>query len=195
MQKNPFFTPSFRIVLGSASPRRQELMKSLNLPFEVRIQSSDESFPADLATEIVPLFIANQKKIALLDGLKDDEMLITVDTVVVLDNEIIGKPTNEAEAFLMLKKLSGKRHRVISGVCMYAKHKEVQFSEFTDVYFKALSDEEIAYYIEIYRPLDKAGSYGIQEWLGMMGIHRIEGCFYNVMGLPVSKVYETLKDF
>jgi septum formation protein len=190
-----FLEMPYSLILGSASPRRQELLKIFDLPFEVRTQQSEENFPAEMPTEDVPLHIAEQKRDALLPNLKKNELLITVDTVVILKNEVIGKAGNKNDAFEMISKLSGNRHEVISGVCVYTHDKEVKFSEKTSVFFKELSEKEIHFYIEKYRPFDKAGAYGIQEWLGMTGIRRIEGCFYNVMGLPLSSLYDVLKNF
>lgn len=189
------FPLQHRLVLGSASPRRQNLLSSLGFSFEVRVQNSEENFPEEMPKEKVPVFLAGKKRDALLPTLNPKELLITTDTVVILQNEIIGKAENYDEAFEMLSKLSGNKHEVVSGVCLTSFEKQVSFSEKTSVFFKKLSSEEIHYYIATYKPFDKAGSYGIQEWLGMIGIVRIEGCFYNVMGLPVSRLYEALRNF
>lgn len=186
----------YKIILGSGSPRRKQLLKELNLDFEVRIAvNMDESFPKEMHVEAVPLFLAKQKASALQETLKPNELLITADTVVILDNTIINKPVDEEDAFIMLKSLSGKVHRVNTGVCITTIKKQESFDANTDVYFKELSNEEIKFYISKYKPFDKAGAYGIQEWIGYIGVQRIEGSFFNVMGLPVQKLYDELIQF
>lgn len=182
----------YRLILGSKSPRRQELLKSLGFDFEVRVNPVDESFPADLPVNDLAEFIA-KKKAEAFDSLAEDELVITSDTVVVCDGKPLAKPANTDEAKAMLQLLSGKTHQVITGVCLKSNSKVVSFSETTQVHFDDLSEEAIDYYIQKYQPFDKAGAYGIQEWIGMIGIKGIEGDYYNVMGLPMYRVYKELK--
>lgn len=182
-----------KIYLASKSPRRQELLKLMNIDYTLFLQDADESYPDTLKTEEVAEFIAN-KKLADLE-IPADGIVLTADTIVVVDNEILGKPQNENDAFLMLKKLSGRMHKVITGVCLKSANKQVSFSETTEVYFRVLRDEEISSYVRQYSPLDKAGSYGIQEWIGITGITRINGSYTNVVGLPSEKVYAALENF
>lgn len=184
----------YKLVLGSKSPRRQELLKGLGFEFEVRVLDTDESYPADITVEEVPAYIAQEKGDAFLDTLAMDELAVTADTLVVLGDEILGKPADRDGAIEMLKKLSGNTHQVITGVCLTTREKTVSFSEITEVNFKELTEEEIIYYVDNYKPFDKAGSYGIQEWIGYVGIHSIVGCYYNVMGLPVSYLFEVLNE-
>jgi len=183
-----------KLILASKSPRRQALIESLGFPFEVRIKEVDEVYPTELASENVPVFLAELKAQPLINQLKVGEVLITSDTVVINDGVILGKPKDNADAFNMLQSLSGKSHKVVTGVCIQSKSTKVSFSETTIVHFSVLTETEINYYINNYKPFDKAGSYGIQEWIGAIAVHKIEGCYYNVMGLPVHKVYETLKE-
>ena len=184
----------FKIILGSKSPRRQALIKELGFPFEVRTKEVDETYPDSiLAVEVAP-YLAKIKAQPLIDTLQENEILLTSDTVVVFEDEILGKPKDKDEAFRMVQRLSGNQHEVITGVNLVSKKKEVNFSTSTKVFFSRLTEEQINYYIERYQPFDKAGSYGIQEWIGMIGIEKIEGCFYNVMGLPVHDVYEKINN-
>jgi septum formation protein len=155
----------------------------------------DESFPDGLQAEEIPLCIAGRKAEAYLDALAADELLITADTIVWLEGRVMGKPKDAAEAREMLRALAGQTHQVITGVCLTTREKRVAFSCVSDVKFAALTEEEIAYYVERYRPFDKAGAYGIQEWIGFVGVERIDGSFYNVMGLPIQRVYAALKEF
>ena len=182
----------YRLILGSKSPRRQELLGSLDFPFRVEVRSVDETFPPNLPVEKLAEFIAKKKAEAFTD-LKRDELVITSDTVVVCNGIALAKPANAEEAKGMLRMLSGKTHQVITGVCLKTPEDQRSFSETTHVQFDELSEEEIDYYIEKYRPFDKAGSYGIQEWIGMIGIKGIEGDYYNVMGLPLNRLYRELK--
>ena len=184
---------SKKIILGSKSPRRQELLKKLGFSFEIKIIDFDEDFPKTLNNYDVALFLAKKK--AKFYELSTNEILITTDTTVLLSNHIINKPQNNEEAIEMLKSLSGKTHQVSTGVCIKSLDKEVTFSDFTNVTFKPLSLDEIKYYIKHFDPFDKAGSYGIQEWIGFIGIEKIEGCYYNVMGLPLSRLYQELQKF
>ncbi|HIP31615.1 MAG TPA: septum formation protein Maf [Crocinitomicaceae bacterium] len=185
----------FKIILGSKSPRRQELIKELGFPFEIRTKEVEENYPDNLPALEVAGYLAKLKAAPLIDSLQDGEILLTSDTVVLHQKKILGKPKNKEEAFYMLRSLSGNSHEVITGVNLVSKNKEYNFSTSTTVYFSELSDEQIHYYIDNYQPFDKAGSYGIQEWIGMVGIEKIEGCFYNVMGLPVHELYKTLLNF
>lgn len=185
-----------RVILASASPRRKMLMEGLDIPLEiVQANQVDESYPGNLPPEKIPAYLAGKKADAAQDLLKEDAILVTADTIVILDGEVIEKPQDEVHAREMLSRLSGNMHRVLTGVCMRSVDKEVCFTAESRVYFGKLSQEEIAYYINTYKPFDKAGAYGIQEWIGYVSVERIEGSFYNVMGLPVHQVYRYLKDF
>ncbi len=185
----------YKLILASGSPRRHQLMKDAGFSFDVRLKPTEEVWQSDLAVEKVPEYLAALKADAFKDELQSDELLITADTVVCLGNRILGKPKSREEAVHMLQELSGRRHTVITGVCLTTKNCRKSFSSLTDVYFKELSEEEIVYYIDNFKPFDKAGAYGIQEWIGYIGIRRIEGSFYNVMGLPVQQLYEQLSNF
>ncbi len=187
-------TKEHHIILASNSPRRKELLAGLGLPFEVRVlQDIDESYPDDLPVSEVALYIAGKKADAYRTSLADDELVITADTVVIVGDEILGKPVDEADAERMLRLISGRTHQVTTGVCMLTRETERCFAVTTDVTFKSLSDDEIYYYITHYRPFDKAGAYGIQEWIGYIGVTGLHGSYYNVMGLPVQRIYETLQ--
>ena len=184
----------YDVVLGSNSPRRRELLNDMGVKFRVEaIKGIDESYPASLPVEDIPVYLARIKA----DGhpLQPNELLITADTVVVLDEAVLGKPSGEADARRMLRALSGRAHRVISGVCVTAAHRQETIADTSIVHFARLDDDEIDYYIKHYRPLDKAGAYGIQEWIGNIGIQGINGDFYNVMGLPTRRLYQLLKTF
>jgi len=184
----------YDVVLGSNSPRRRELLNDMGVKFRVEaIKGIDESYPASLPVEEIPVYLARIKA----DGhpLQPNELLITADTVVVLDEAVLGKPSGEADARRMLRALSGRAHRVISGVCVTAAHRQETIADTSIVHFARLDDDEIDYYIKHYRPLDKAGAYGIQEWIGNIGIQGINGDFYNVMGLPTRRLYQLLKTF
>ena len=186
----------YRIVLGSNSPRRKELLAGLDLQFEVEtIPGIDESYPDTLTSEAIPLYIARKKAEAYLDKMSDNELLITADTIVATYDRILGKPANREEAIEMLRYLSDHVHEVITGVCLKTKDKTVSFSVASAVCFGRLEEEDIIYYVDKYRPFDKAGSYGIQEWIGYIGVEAINGSFYNVMGLPVQRLYQELKKF
>ncbi len=185
-----------KYILASNSPRRKELLAGLGLDFEVKVmQGIDESFPASLPAAEVSEYISEKKAAAYLSTLKEDELLITADTVVICGEEILGKPKDAADAHRMLRELSGKTHQVTTGVCLSTCEKQRHFSVTTDVTFKEFSEEEIDFYIENYRPFDKAGAYGIQEWIGYIGCTGLKGSYYNVMGLPVQRIYEELKKF
>lgn len=184
----------YDVVLGSNSPRRRELLNDMGVKFRVEaIKGIDETYPANLPVEDIPVYLARIK--AEGHPLKPNELLITADTVVVLDEAVLGKPTGEKDAHRMLRALSGRPHRVMSGVCVSTKERVESFADTSIVHFAELTDEEIDYYIEHYHPLDKAGAYGIQEWIGNIGISGINGDFYNVMGLPTRKLYQLLKTF
>lgn len=182
------------IILASNSPRRRELFAGLGLPFEVKvIPGVKESYPADLPVNDIAEFIAVEKTQAYLDALSPDDILITADTIVVAGHEVLGKPKDVYDAVRMLQLLSGHTHQVITGVCITKAKIQKHFSVTTDVTFKPLSAEEINFYIENYHPYDKAGAYGIQEWIGYIGVTELKGSYYNVMGLPVQRIYEILK--
>lgn len=184
----------YKLILASNSPRRKELLAGLGLPFEVRVlQDIDESYPDDLPVSEVALYIAGKKADAYRTIVNDDELIITADTVVIVGNEILGKPVDEADAERMLRQLSGRTHQVTTGVCLLTASQERRFAVTTDVTFKELSDEEIRYYVTTYKPFDKAGAYGIQEWIGYVGVTCLHGSYYNVMGLPVQRIYETIR--
>lgn len=181
------------ILLASNSPRRKELLAGLGLQFDVRVKEVHEDFPSHMQREQVAEFLASHKADAYTEDLHN-EVLITADTIVCLGERILNKPADAPEAFEMLRALSGTHHEVITGVCILTKNSKTVFHDVTKVYFKELSDEEIHYYIEHYKPFDKAGAYGIQEWIGKIGIVQIEGSYFNVVGLPVQKLYTYLKD-
>lgn len=183
------------IILGSKSPRRKELLEGLGISFETRTKEVEESFSNDLDQQKVAEFLAEKKANAFNSELTTGDIVITSDTVVLCENEILGKPKDTADAYKMLSKLSGKSHQVITGVCLKSIDKTITFSDTTRVWFKHLTSEEINYYIHNYKPFDKAGSYGIQEWIGYIGIEKIEGTYFNVMGLPVNLLYKKLYDF
>lgn len=189
------FLENKHIVLGSASPRRHQLVKDLGIDSEIRLKPVKEEFPPSLSSEKVAEFLAELKAKALINTLVANEILITADTVVIANDKVLGKPSSVSEARKMLQSLAGSVHQVITGVHIASTAKSTSFSVCTNVFFKPLSDVEIDYYIETYSPMDKAGAYGIQEWIGQIGIEKIEGCFYNVMGLPTAKLWETLKTF
>lgn len=184
----------YDVVLGSNSPRRRELLCDMGVDFRVEsIKGIDESYPPSLPVEQIPVYLACLK--ASGHPMQENELLITADTVVVLDDAVLGKPNGEADAHRMLRSLSGRAHRVISGVCVSTRSRSESFADTSIVHFAELTDDEIDYYIEHYHPLDKAGAYGIQEWIGNIGITGINGDFYNVMGLPTRKLYQLLKTF
>lgn len=180
----------YHIVLASGSPRRHELLKGLGVDFSVRLLPDlDESFPETLSGEGIPLYIACNKAEAYRLSVQPGELIITADTIVWLKGEVLGKPLNDDDARAILRKLSGCTHEVITGVCLTTSHWQKSFSAITQVSFAELTDEEISYYIEQYHPMDKAGAYGVQEWIGYIGVESIYGSFFNVMGLPVQKLY------
>ena len=183
----------YKLILASNSPRRKELLAGLGVPFEVRVlQDIDEHYPENLPVNEVARYIAKEKADAYRRIVASDELIITADTVVIVGDEILGKPIDEADAVRMLKLLSGRTHQVTTGVCLLTAEKERCFDVTTDVTFKTLTDEEIHYYVNRYRPFDKAGAYGIQEWIGYIGVTGLNGSYYNVMGLPVQRIYQEL---
>lgn len=187
--------PEYNYILASKSPRRKELLKSLGIDFKVLVKEVEENYPPNLDKEQIPVFLSKLKAEPFLEDINSDDLVITADTIVWADNEVLGKPKDRNDAVRMLKKLSGDRHKVISGVSLTTAKKQVSFYAISDVFFKELTTEEINYYISTFKPFDKAGAYGIQEWIGCIGITHIEGSFYNVMGLPVQKLYEEIQKF
>jgi septum formation protein len=185
---------AYHIILASGSPRRRELLSGLDFPYEVKIiPDLDESYPDHLHREEIPIHIARKKAAACKPFLSPGDLLITADTIVWLNGKVYGKPTGEADARNMLRALSGQTHEVMTGVCLSDIDREKSFCSVSKVTFAPLDDEEISYYIRKYQPYDKAGSYGVQEWIGYIGVESIEGSFYNVMGLPVRMLYDELK--
>ncbi|ALM47666.1 septum formation inhibitor Maf [Flavobacterium psychrophilum] len=185
----------FKIVLASGSPRRQQFLRELDADFEIRLKEVDEIYPDTLQGAEITDYLAELKAAALSESLSDDEILITSDTIVWHENRALGKPKDKEDAFTMIKSLSGKTHEVITSVCLKNAGNSETFNETTRVTFNPLSDDEINYYLDKYQPYDKAGSYGIQEWIGLVAIARIEGSYANVVGLPVDKVYQNLLKF
>lgn len=185
---------TFNIILGSQSPRRKELLAGLDIEFTTKvIPGLKETYPDTLQGEEIPIYLAEQKADAYT--LEENDLLITADTIVWLNGHVYGKPANEAEAREMLRSLSGKTHDVITGVCVRTNKKNVSFASTTKVRFAELTDAEIEHYVNKYRPMDKAGAYGIQEWIGYIGVEHIEGSYFNVMGLPIQRLYTVLKEF
>lgn len=183
------------IILASQSPRRKQLLTEAGYQFVSQAIDIDESFPSDLHPESVAIYLAEKKIGTYTNKLNSNTLVITADTVVISDNQILGKPLDQIEAFEMLRNLSGKSHKVISGVCISDGNQLIKFDDVTEVFFKHLTDHEIHYYIKKYKPFDKAGAYGIQEWIGMIGIEKIIGSYFNVVGLPIQKLHEELKKF
>lgn len=184
-----------KIILASKSPRRQELLKGLGLNFEVRTKDIEETYSADLIAEDVPAFLSEKKANEFLHELKSGEIIITSDTIVIHQGKILEKPRSKEEAHEMLRRLADSEHIVVTGVCIQSLEKKVVFSDLTLVEFSALTDDEIDFYIENYKPFDKAGSYGAQDWIGFVAIKKLTGSYFNVMGLPVHRVYAELKKF
>lgn len=184
----------YQLILASQSPRREMLMKELGLRFDIIPLSIDESYPKELLLEQVPEYLAKKKAAPFLKNIQDKQIVITSDTVVILYNELLGKPKNSKEAKKLLQKLSGQTHEVISGVCITTKQGQKSVSVSSKVSFKQLSEEEINYYVDKFNPLDKAGAYGVQEWIGYVGIERIDGSYTNIVGLPTATVYDLLQE-
>ncbi|CAI8291122.1 MAG: Septum formation protein Maf [Cryomorphaceae bacterium] len=185
----------YNIILGSASPRRKELLSDINLKFSIQTSNEEETFSCSLIEEEIAEFLAKQKSKFLSEKLQQNDLLITADTIVSFNNELLNKPKNKKEAFETLSKLSKNTHKVITGVCLKSKNKEIIFSVTTMVTFKELSENEIYHYINKYNPYDKAGAYGIQDWIGKIGISNINCSYTNVVGLPISELYQHLKLF
>jgi len=187
--------PKYNFILASKSPRRQHLLKSLGVDFQVVVKEVKEDFPAGLPKEEIPVYLSRLKAQPFRKQLKPDDLLITADTIVWHRNNVLGKPSGITEAKEMLSELSGSEHVVVSGVCLTSAEKQKTFYSVSNVQFKKLSNDEIDYYISTFKPFDKAGAYGIQEWIGCIGIKHIEGSFYNIMGLPVQELYEEILQF
>jgi septum formation protein len=182
-------------ILASQSPRRKQLLEWAEIEFEVIVHETDESYPSNLGPSEVAVHIARQKALAVFSHNPNGRIVIAADTIVVLGDELIGKPKNQKEAIKILSRLSGQHHQVITGVVLLNSNKEISFSDVTDVEFHNLTSDQIRFYVEKYNPMDKAGAYAIQEWIGVVGIKCIRGDFYNVMGLPVSRVVQALQEF
>ena len=186
----------YRLLLASQSPRRRELIAGSGIPFTLTARyECEEHYPATLPAEEVPAYLSRLKSEAYPTPLAANDILLTADTVVILEGEVLGKPKDRADALRMVARLAGNRHTVVTGVTLRTSNRIETFSAESDVWFRPLSEEEIAYYVDTYRPYDKAGSYGIQEWIGYVGIERIDGSFYNVMGLPIQRLYVELEKF
>ena len=186
----------YNIILASASPRRKELLENIGVKFSIKVlEGIDESCPAELGGEEIAKHISLKKANAYLEHIDDTDLIITADTIVYANHKVYGKPRGHEDAKFMLQELSGKTHSVITGVTIATKQKVVTFAVQSEVTFASLNDTELDHYINTYRPFDKAGAYGIQEWIGMVGVERLNGCFFNVMGLPVHQLYQELKNF
>ena len=181
-----------KIILASQSPRRKQLLEWAEIPFEIVVSETDESYPGGLSPDQVAIHIARNKALAVQDLIAPGSVILAADTIVVLNNRIIGKPKTRDDALNILHQLSGKKHAVITGVIIRRADKEIAFADATDVYFHELSKDQIEFYVDKYKPYDKAGAYAIQEWIGVVGIKSVAGDFYNVMGLPVSRVVKEL---
>ncbi len=182
-----------KFVLGSQSPRRKALLEGLGIIPDIRTNDMDEHIPTHVLPHQAPEFLAQKKALYFLPSLQENEVLITADTIVIIGHQILGKPIDKKEAIDTLTQLSGNMHEVVSGVCISTRNTQHSFSETTKVFFRSLSKEQINYYVDQFAPYDKAGAYGIQEWIGLVGIEKIEGDFYNVMGLPVGKLVHELQ--
>lgn len=191
MNYEPITTMNKKIILASKSPRRQELLRLMDLDFRIVLKDVDESYPEGLSPEEIAVYIA-KKKAEAFDEMVTDEVVLTADTIVSIGDKILGKPDNEEHAVEMLNMLSGNVHQVITGVCLFYKQEYHTFFDISDVTFRHMSDEEIRHYVSKYKPMDKAGSYGIQEWVGVTGIVKINGSYTNVVGLPTEKLYQAL---
>lgn len=185
----------YHVILASNSPRRRELLAGLDIPFEVKVLPDiAENYPCDLPVSQIAEYIAVEKAEAYKRAMSPDDLIITADTVVIVGNRVLGKPADAQEATGMLRLLSGRTHQVTTGVCITTLHRQSRFSVTTDVTFKQLSSEEISHYVTVYRPFDKAGAYGIQEWIGYIGVTGLHGSYFNVMGLPVQRIYDELSN-
>lgn len=183
----------YKVILASGSPRRRELMAGLGVNYEVRILPDvDESYPDTLQGEEISLYIAKEKADAYIPMMQPDELIITADTIVWLDGKVLGKPRDREDALQMLRTMSGRTHKVFTGVCITTTDWQRSFTAQTEVRFATLSEDEIIYYVDNFKPMDKAGAYGVQEWIGFIGVENISGSYYNIMGLPVQKLYREL---
>jgi septum formation protein len=186
----------YDIILGSGSPRRKYLLEEMGLDFRVMVNHSlEETWPEGLSSQEIPVYLASLKAEHILEDVPEDSLLITADTIVWMDGEVINKPADRSDAFRMLKQLSGNMHEVLTGVCFRMTSRTHTFCASSLVWFAELSDDEINFYIDHYKPFDKAGAYGIQDWIGYIGVEKIEGSYFNVMGLPLQRMYHELKDF
>lgn len=186
----------YDIILASQSPRRKELLSGLDINYRtLLIPNIDESYPDTLRGEEIPQYIAQKKAEAYRSIIKENSLVITADTIVLLEGKVYGKPANDEDAKQMLRELSGKTHLVITGVCITTLYKQITFAATTEVGFATLTEEEIEYYVSTYHPLDKAGSYGVQEWIGYVAVEKMSGSYFNVMGLPIQRLYSELKKF
>jgi septum formation protein len=185
----------YRIILASRSPRRQQLLMELGLKFEVVLKSYDETYPEGLSGEEIARYVAHEKAILFKNEISDNDIVITADTIVWCNGKVLGKPQNYEDAVHFLKEISGNTHEVITGVCLFSAYKEKIFSVSTKVTFDTLSDADISYYVKKFKPYDKAGAYGIQEWIGIIACSHIEGSYFNVVGLPVQRLYKELQSF
>ncbi len=183
----------YNIILASQSPRRQNLLKELEFDFSIQIKEVEESYSEELVKQDIPVYLSKLKAAAFNNSIEDNDLIITADTIVWVNNGVLGKPKDRTDAEHMLRTLSDNSHTVYTGVCLKTKENEHTFWASTDVYFRELESDEITYYLDKYKPYDKAGSYGIQEWIGYVGIERINGSYFNVMGLPIQKLYDELK--
>lgn len=183
----------YNIILASLSPRREELLRGLNIPFEVKVIDVEETYPSQLVGVDIPMYLAEKKADAYLESMDENTLLITADTIVWHEGRVFGKPKDKAEATKMLNSLSGKTHQVITGVCISTLSKRKTFHVISEVRFARLLPDEIEYYLQNFQPYDKAGSYGVQEWIGYIGVEHIEGSYFNVMGLPIQRLYSELK--
>lgn len=184
----------YKVILASNSPRRKELLAGLGVDYEVRtLPDVDESYPDTLKGADIPLFIAKEKADAYLNMMQPGELMITADTIVWLDGKVLGKPADREDALRMLREMSGRTHEVFTGVCVTTTEWQRSFTAQTEVRFANLSEEEIDYYVDRFKPMDKAGAYGVQEWIGFIGVENISGSYYNIMGLPVQRLYKELK--
>lgn len=184
----------YKVILASNSPRRKELLAGLGVDYEVRtLPDVDESYPETLQGADIPLYIAKEKADAYVAMMQPGELMITADTIVWLDGKVLGKPRDREDALQMLRTMSGRTHEVFTGVCITTTDWQRSFTAQTEVRFATLSEEEIAYYVDNFQPMDKAGAYGVQEWIGFIGVENISGSYYNIMGLPVQRIYNELK--
>ena len=186
---------NYRLILASRSPRRQQLLRELGLKFEVVIKEYEEIYPESLSGEEIARFVAHEKAASFKDDISDNEIVIAADTIVWCNNKVLGKPLDHDDATSILKEISGNTHEVITGVSLRSQTKELTFSESAKVTFETLTEEEISYYIDEYKPYDKAGAYGIQEWIGIIACSHIDGSYFNVVGLPVQRLYKELQRF